>query len=534
MATSIDSASSILTETFLWLGNSSWTSVLLICFAGAITGLYVYSRIPTWKLPNLPSPPESWLFGHLPLFAKEGTDVFIDLARKYGPIYRFNFGRQPLVIVADADLCREVGVKKFKSFPNRSIPMSMSASPLHVKGLFMTKSPRWSSMRGAIQALYQPSHIASQVPLMERTICILKDYLSTKDEKEDINFTDLLGKVSSDIIGEAAFGERFNLTPSKTPHLVEFQVTEFVKELVFSISLRLDLGGTFSTIVCFLFPILQKPVREILARIPGTREWKDEQVNSKLIQRLNGFVAKRSMDLELKSRKDFLSSVLTARESSKDTRDLFTPDYINALAYEHVLVGSTTIALTLSMVLYLISAHPHVEKKLLEEIDAFGPPGRNPTAEDLDKFPYLTQVIKEAMRYYMVSPLVAREAIEDVEIGGYLFPKGTWVWLALNVPANDSLHFPEPRKFKPERFDPECEEEKKRHPYAILPFGIGPRACFGMRFSFQEIKLAMIHLYQMFTFEHSPLMENPLEFQYGIVISTKHGVKLRVHQRRSH
>ncbi|GLJ24938.1 hypothetical protein SUGI_0477200 [Cryptomeria japonica] len=337
MATSIDSASSILTETFLWLGNSSWTSVLLICFAGAITGLYVYSRIPTWKLPNLPSPPESWLFGHLPLFAKEGTDVFIDLARKYGPIYRFNFGRQPLVIVADADLCREVGVKKFKSFPNRSIPMSMSASPLHVKGLFMTKDTRWSSMRGAVQALYQPSHIASEVPLMERTICILKEYLSTKDEKEDINFSELLGKVASDIIGEAAFGERFNLTPSTTPQPVEFQVTEFVKELVYSISLRLDLSGTFSTIVGFLFPILQTPVREILARIPGTREWKDEQCNHKVMDRLNGFVAKRSMDLELQSRKDFLSSLLNARESSKAAKDLFSPDHINALAYEHLL-----------------------------------------------------------------------------------------------------------------------------------------------------------------------------------------------------
>ncbi|GLJ24937.1 hypothetical protein SUGI_0477190 [Cryptomeria japonica] len=134
----------------------------------------------------------------------------------------------------------------------------------------------------------------------------------------------------------------------------------------------------------------------------------------------------------------------------------------------------------------------------------------------------------------MVSPLVAREAKEDVEIEGYLFPKGAWIWLALNVPAHDPIHFPEPNKFKPKRFDPEREEEKKRHPYAIIPFGTGPRVCIGMRFSLQEIKLAVIHLYQMFTFEHSPLMEKPLAFQYGIIISTKYGVKLRVHKRSRH
>jgi cytochrome P450 len=33
------------------------------------------------------------------------------------------------------------------------------------------------------------------------------------------------------------------------------------------------------------------------------------------------------------------------------------------------------------------------------------------------------QVIKEAMRIYIVSPLVARETSNEVEIGGYLLPK---------------------------------------------------------------------------------------------------------------
>ncbi|GLJ24943.1 hypothetical protein SUGI_0477360 [Cryptomeria japonica] len=523
-----------LTETFLWLGKSSWSTVFLICFAGVIT-VYVYARLPTWKLPNIPSPPESWLFGHLPLIAKGGPDVFISLARKYGPIYRFNFGRQPLVIVADAELCREAGIKKFKFLSNRSIPSPIAASPLHQKGLFFTRDSRWSSMRGTIQSLYQPSRIANQVPLMERTICILKDHLSTKDEKEDINFSELLLKVATDIIGEAAFGERFDLTQSTSVHPVQEEVSEFVKQHVYSTtSLKMDLTGTFSIIMGILFPIVQEPFRQILSRIPGTGDWKVEQNNRKLTDRLNAIVAKRSMDLGLESRTDFLSSVLNARESSKDVRNLFSPDYISSLTYEHLLAGSATTSFTLSMVLYLVSAHPHVENKLLQEIDAFVPPGRNPTAEDLDKFPYLTQVIKEAMRYYTVSPLIAREANEDVEIGGYLLPKGTWVWLALNALAKDPIYFPKPEIFKPERFDPKCEEEKKRHSYANIPFGIGPRACIGMRFSLQEIKVALIHLYQLFTFEHSPLMEKPLAFQYGMVLSPKFGVKLRVHQRRTY
>ncbi|KAF8393607.1 hypothetical protein HHK36_021851 [Tetracentron sinense] len=506
---------------------------------------YLFQHSPTMKKPlvlQVPGPPTTLLVGHLPLLAKYGPDVFSTLAKRYGPIFRFHMGRQPLVIVADPELCREVGIKKFKYISNRSIPSPISATPHHQKGLFFTRDARWSTMRNTITSVYQPSHLSNLVPTMQTVINSAALNLPISEE-EDITFSNLSLKLATDIIGLAAFGFNFGLSKNESNDegRDNDEESDFIKQHIYSTTtLKMDLSGSFLIIIGMLFPILQEPFRHILKRIPGTTDWKVDQANRNLSSQLDEIVAKRMKDKDRGS-KDFLSLILNAREADTVSKNIFTSGYISALAYEHLLAGSATTSFTISSTIYLVAGHPEVEKKMLQEIDGFGPHDLMPTAHDLQhKFPYLDQaslllipflVIKEAMRFYTVSPLVARETSRQVEIGGYVLPKGTWVWLAPGVLAKDPKHFPEPDEFRPERFDPTGEEERQRHPYAHIPFGIGPRACIGQKFSIQEIKLSLIHLYRRYLFRHSPNMEKPLAFDYGIVLNFKHGVKFRVLKR---
>ncbi|CAL9104839.1 unnamed protein product [Musa textilis] len=495
-----------------------------------LLGFLVYFYAPYWRVRRVPGPPTTFPVGHIPLLAKHGPDILRAFAKNYGPIFRFHLGRQPLVIVADAELCRKVGIKNFKDIRNRSSPSPATGSPLLQNGLFLLRDSRWSSTRNIITSLYQPAHLASLIPTMHHYVTSFCHTISTiQRNREDVPFSELSLRLAIDIIGKTAFGIEFGLLNDDDDN--DDDGSCFLRQHTYSISsLKMDLSGSLSTALGLIAPVLQKPCSEIFKRIPGAADYKLHQINQQLCDRIDAIIAKRSSELTRES-KDFLAELLNSRQT-RLAENLLTDSYVRALVYEHLIAGTKTTAFTLAMTVYLVSQHPEVEKKLVEEIDRFGPRDLVPTFDDLhSKFPYLDQVIKESMRMYTVSPLVARETSQQVEIGGYVLPKGTWVWLAVGVVAKDSKQFPAPDVFRPERFDPAGDEEKRRHPYAHIPFGIGPRACIAQKFAIQEVKLALIQLYRHYVFRRSPKMVLPPEFQYGLILSFKRDIMLRAIKR---
>lgn len=256
-------------------------------------------------------------------------------------------------------------------------------------------------MRNTILSVYQPSHLAKLVPTMQSFIESATENL---DSQGDIIFSDLSLKLATDVIGQAAFGVDFGL--SKTPleesrnnnnynsleQKTDNEVQDFINQHIYSTTqLKMDLSGSLSIILGLLIPILQEPFRQILKRIPGTMDRKVDKTNENLTHRLDEIVAKRMQGKGCDS-KNFLSLILSARESETAAKNVFTPDYISAVTYEHLLAGSATTSFTLSSIIYLVSLHPEVEKKMIREIDDFGPHDQIPSGNDLQlKFPYIDQ-----------------------------------------------------------------------------------------------------------------------------------------------
>jgi cytochrome P450 family 110 len=181
------------------------------------------------------------------------------------------------------------------------------------------------------------------------------------------------------------------------------------------------------------------------------------------------------------SRTDILSLLMDARdEAGQPMTDMELRDELMTL----LTAGHETTATALTWALYWIHKLPSVYQKLLAEIDSLG---ENPDSSVVFKLPYLNAVCSETLRIYPVGMLTfPRRVKTSISIGGYDFEPGTVILGSIYLTHQREDIYPEPKKFKPERF-----LEKQFSPYEYLPFGGGARRCIGLAFAQLEMKLAL-------------------------------------------
>ncbi|MEJ8641898.1 cytochrome P450 [Streptomyces sp. MS1.HAVA.3] len=215
-----------------------------------------------------------------------------------------------------------------------------------------------------------------------------------------------------------------------------------------------------------------------------------------------------------------LLTLLAAAKSSDDGE--FDAGELRDQILIFLLAGHETTATSLCFALHLLARHPEQQDRAREEISrVLG--DRTPEAADLDRLPYLTQVLKEAMRLYPAAPVIGRKAVAATRIGEYAIPAGADVILAPWVTHRHPGHWPDPDRFDPERFTPEAEAARPR--YAWFPFGGGPRACIGQHFSMLESVIALAMILRTYEFE---AVDTEIPVGAGITLRTNGPARCRV------
>ncbi|WP_328620046.1 cytochrome P450 [Streptomyces sp. NBC_00354] len=215
-----------------------------------------------------------------------------------------------------------------------------------------------------------------------------------------------------------------------------------------------------------------------------------------------------------------LLSLLAAATSTDDGE--FDAAELRDQVLIFLLAGHETTATSLAFSLHLLARHPEQQARAREEISrVLG--DRTPEAADLDRLPYLTQVLKEAMRLYPAAPVIGRSSVAATEVGGRTIPAGSDVILAPWVTHRHPRYWPDPDRFDPDRFTPEAEAGRPR--YAWFPFGGGPRACIGQHFSMLESVIALAMILRAYEFE---AVDTDIPLSAGITLQADGPIRCRV------
>ncbi|XP_028765835.1 abscisic acid 8'-hydroxylase 2 isoform X2 [Neltuma alba] len=187
---------------------------------------------------------------------------------------------------------------------------------------------------------------------------------------------------------------------------------------------------------------------------------------------------------------DFLQRLLAGNDDKLNGQEVrrLTDEEIRDNILTMVIAGQDTTANAITWMVKFVGENQKVLNNLTKEQLQIAKrlESTHLTLEDLNKMPFASKVVKEALRMASVVQWFPRVALEDCEIEGFKIKKG---W-NVNIDAR-SIHFDptvynDPDVFNPSRF------HAKSKTHGFLPFGVGGRSCLGKNMA-KAMMLVFLH-----------------------------------------
>jgi cytochrome P450 len=434
-----------------------------------------------------PAPKGHFLAGNIPEFTADTLAFLLDI-RQYGDIASFMFGPFRAYALSSPELIHQVLVTDADKFYKPS-SLKQSTAPVVGNGLFTNDGDFWKKQRRLVQPAFHTKRIGAYADVMvEHAQALMARWQSGQAYEIDREMT----RLTMGIVSKTLFDADVSSEAS--------EIGAMVTDALEVVNKRLDRLMNFPEWV------------------PTAENRRIHRAVARLDEMIQRFIDDRRKSGEDKG--DLLSMLLLARD--EDDGGGMTDQQVRDEAMTVFGAGHETTAAALMWTWYLLSQHPEIEARLLEELDmVLG--GRTPQLSDLPRLTYTEMVIKEAMRLYPPAWSITRQTVgDDVVISGYPVKKGSVVLLNIYGMHRDARYFPDPERFDPERFSPENEKTIPKHAY--LPFGGGPRVCIGNAFAMMEAKLIVATIAPHFHLSLAPGQQ--VAPQRVFTLRSKYGMKM--------
>ncbi len=281
-------------------------------------------------------------------------------------------------------------------------------------------------------------------------------------------------------------------TPGKL-FVVHSVMREISLRVVLSVVFGLQTGDHYNQlrqVLSSLFDVFDYPLSSVLLFFPVFQKdlgpWSPWGHLMHQLQQIDqlvyALITERRMQHD-SSRQDILTLLLEARdEAGKPMTETELRDSLLTLVF----AGYETTAAALSWALYWSHYLPEVQENLLEELNSLTPATARDKSE-IARLPYLTAVCSETLRLYPIAVNAFTRVVQQpMEIAGYQLEPKTIVNVSIYLAHQREAVYPDPKRFKPERF-----LSRQFSPYEYLPFGGGNRRCLGAALAQLEIKLVL-------------------------------------------
>jgi cytochrome P450 len=165
-----------------------------------------------------------------------------------------------------------------------------------------------------------------------------------------------------------------------------------------------------------------------------------------------------------------------------------------------LLASSGTTSALLCFFLYELARNPAVAERIVaEQRETFA--GDSPSAAQMrsGELVELEMALDEALRLYPSVWLVPRRNTDSFEFEGVTVPANAYVNYCPLASHRLPDVFPEPDRYRPERFAAEAKAALPKG--AFIPFGSGPRSCVGMRMVQLELRTIVSLMLKRFELE---------------------------------
>ena len=385
----------------------------------------------------------------------------LGVARQFGDIALYRLGPLHVYQLNHPELVRQILVERPEKFHKARL-IKRAFGPFAGEGLVTSDGALWKQQRKLMQPAFHHHQLAAYADVMvAHAASMMNSFVD--GEIRDIGAE--MTKLTLGIVVKSLFGADLPREAS--------EVSQSMLAILDAANQRLS-------------SVLRVP-----SWIPTGRNLREMRALAELDAMLRILIRDRRGSGD--GHDDLLSVLLAAVDEDSGARmsDQQLRDEMMTL----FLAGHETTANALTWTFYLLSRHPEVETRLVDELQRVLA-GRVPSMNDLPELPYTDMVLREALRLYPPAPGLAREPIEDVTIGGYNVPKGSLISANTYAIQRDSRFFADPERYDPDRFVPGWEERIPR--YAYLPFGAGPRVCIGSGFAMMEARLILAAVAQRY------------------------------------